>query len=287
MLRIVTDSSADLTTEERDALGIVVVPLRIQFPEGVLNSEDITRDEFYNRLETMWPHIPSTSLPSPGMFTDCYRSLAEQDKEILSIHISSGLSNTLESATLGAREVQDADIEIVDSMTLSGGLRFQVLSAAFAARAGRSMAQILDQLDRIRKSTETIYTLDTMSYLARGGRIGRVQALAGTLLKIKPIIQVDRRDGKYNAIGKERTLARALDAIASHLAKEFGDTRLWVSVLHGQAADYAGQLVEVLRPKINIAKLETLRISPVLGVHTGPKIVGVAVVPIDLMENLS
>jgi DegV family protein with EDD domain len=287
MLRVVTDSAADLTPEESKALGIFIVPLQIQFPEGVLNSEDITRDEFYNRLEAMWPHIPSTSLPSPGMFSDCYRRIAEQDKEIISIHISSGLSNTLESATLGAREVQEANIQIVDSMTLSGGQRFQVLSAAIAARAGKSMTQIVDQLDRIRKSTETVYTLDTMSYLARGGRIGRVQALAGTLLKIKPIIQVDRSDGKYNAIGKERTLARALEAIASHLAKEFGDTRLWVSVMHGQAADYADQLVEALTAKINIAKMETLRISPVLGVHTGPKIVGASVVPIDLMEKLS
>jgi DegV family protein with EDD domain len=170
-------------------------------------------------------------------------------------------------------------------MTLSGGQRFQVLSAALATQAGKSKDQILDQLDRIRKSTETIYTLDTMSYLAKGGRIGRVQALAGALLKIKPIIHVDRTDGKYSAVGKERTLTRALEAIASHLADEFGDTRLWVSVMHGQAADYADQLAQLLRAKINIAKLETLRISPVLGVHTGPKIVGASVVPIALTEN--
>ena len=286
MARIVTDSAADLTPEECETLGIVVVPLRIQFPEGVVNSEDITRDDFYNRLEAMWPQIPSTTLPSPAMFTDIYHKIAEQDKEILSIHISSGLSNTLESATLGAREVQGADIQIVDSMTLSGGQRYQVLSATLAARAGKSKDQILDQLDRIRKSTETIYTLDTMSYLAKGGRIGRVQALAGALLKIKPIIHVDRTDGKYSAVGKERTLARAMEAIASHLAKEFGDTRLWVSVIHGQAADYADQLAQLLKSEINIAKLEMLRISPVLGVHTGPKIVGTSVVPIALMENM-
>lgn len=286
MLRIVTDSAADLTPEECEALGIVVVPLRIQFPEGVVNSEDITRDDFYTRLEAMWPHIPSTTLPSPGMFTDYYRKIAKQDQEILSIHISSGLSNTLESANLGAREVEGADIEIVDSLTLSGGQRFQVLSAVLAARAGKSKAQIIDQLDRIRKSTETIYTLDTMSYLAKGGRIGRVQALAGTLLKIKPVIHVDRKDGKYSAVGKERTMGRALEAIASHLAKEFGDTRLWVSVMHGHTADYADQLAQLLKTKINVAKIETLRISPVLGVHTGPKIVGAAVVPIALTENL-
>lgn len=285
MLRIVTDSAADLIPEERETLGITIVPLRIQFPDGMVSSEDISRDDFYDRLETMWPQIPTTSLPPPGIFSDVYRSIAKQDKDILSIHISSGLSNTFESATLGARDVEDANIELVDSMTLSGGQRFQVLSAAYAARAGISRQVILDQLDRIRKSSETIYTLDTLSYLAKGGRIGRVQALAGALLKIKPIIHVDRTDGKYSAVGKERTLARALEAIGSYLAKEFGDTRLWVSVMHGQAFDYAEQLAQQLRTQINVGKLETLRISPVLGVHTGPKIVGVSVVPIELMEN--
>jgi DegV family protein with EDD domain len=194
------------------------------------------------------------------------------------------LSNTFESASVGAKEVKKANIEIIDSMTLSGGQRFQVLSAALSTKRGKSKEVILDQLDRIRQSTETVYTLDTMNYLAKGGRIGRVQALAGALLHIKPVIRVDRADGKYSAIGKERTLARAMGVIASYLAKEFGDTRLWVSVMHGQAVDYADQMAQLLREKINIAKLETLRIYPVLGVHTGPKIVGAAVVPISLME---
>lgn len=284
MLRIVTDSAADLVPEECEALGISVVPLRIQFPEGVVNSEDITRDDFYARLKAMWPQIPSTSLPSPGMFTELYRRIAKQDKDILSIHISAGLSKTLESANLGARDVEEANIEIVDTMTLSGGQRFQVVTAAQAARAGQSKEMILDRLAQIRKSTETIYTLDTLAYLAKGGRIGRVQALTGSVLNIKPLIHVDRTDGKYSTIGKERTITRALETIASHLAKEYGDTRLWVSVIHGQAPDYADQLTELLREKINVAKLESLRISPVLGVHTGPKIVGASVVPISLME---
>jgi DegV family protein with EDD domain len=284
MLRIVTDSAADLLPDERDALGIIVAPLRIQFPEGMVDSEDISRDEFYARLEAMWPQIPSTSLPPPGIFSELYREIAQKDKDILSIHISSGLSNTFESASLGARDVENANIDIVDSMTLSGGQRYQVLSAAFAAQAGKSKSVILDQLNQIRKSTETIYTLDTLSYLAKGGRIGRVQALTGSLLNIKPLIHVDRTDGKYSTIGKERTITRALETIASHLAKEYGDTRLWVSVIHGQAPDYADQLTKLLREKINVAKFESLRISPVLGVHTGPKIVGASVVPISLME---
>ena len=286
MLRIVTDSAADLIPEEREELGIHVVPLRIQFPEGMVNSEDISRDDFYKRLEGMWPLIPSTSLPPPGVFSELYRKISEHDKDILSIHISSGLSNTFESATLGAREVQGVNIELVDSMTLSGGQRFQVLSAARATQQGKDKLAILDQLDRIRKSSETIYTLDNMDYLVKGGRIGRVQALASALLNIKPLIHVDPTDGKYSAVGKERTMARALAAIAAHLAKEFGDTRLWVSVMHGQAADSADQLVHQLRAKLNIAKLEALRISPVLGVHTGPKIVGVSVVPIAITENI-
>jgi DegV family protein with EDD domain len=145
----------------------------------------------------------------------------------------------------------------------------------------------MDRLSKIRAATEVVYTLETLEYLQRGGRIGRVQALAGALLHIKPIIHVDKSDGKYSTIGKERTLPKALEGIANHIAKVYGkDTPLWVSVLHGQLAEQANKLAGLVQEKVNVGKLEILRISPVLGVHTGPGIVGLAVVPIDLMEGL-
>jgi DegV family protein with EDD domain len=284
---IVTDSAADLTREEIETLGITVAPLEIQFPEGTVYSEDISRDDFYTHLRAMWPQIPSTSQPSSGVFASVYKRLAQLKENVLSIHISSGLSGTINSARLGAAEMVEIAIDHVDSMTLSGGERFQVLAAAFAARAGHSKEFILERLSRIRQSTEVIYTLETLAYLAKGGRIGRVQALAGALLHLKPVINVDKTDGKYSTVGKERTMQRALTSITEYLLKTYDSKPLWVTVLHGQIQDQAEQLSSMLQARLNVAKIEILRISPVLGVHTGPGIVGVAVVPMELMEDLT
>ncbi|MFZ0535024.1 MAG: DegV family protein [Anaerolineales bacterium] len=286
-MKVVTDCAADLKKEEAEIYDIQIVPLFIQFPDGEVNSNEITPDDFYQRLKKFAPRIPTTSQPSTGIFTGIYKNLVENGEEVISIHISSGLSGTIESAHLGAAQFPEKIINIVDSYSLSGGERFQVLAAALSARAGRKTEYIIDRLSKIRAATEVVYTLETLEYLQRGGRIGRVQALAGALLHIKPIIHVDKSDGKYSTIGKERTLPKALEGIANHIAKVYGkDTPLWVSVLHGQLAEQANKLAGLVQEKVNVGKLEILRISPVLGVHTGPGIVGLAVVPIDLMEGL-
>ena len=131
-----------------------------------------------------------------------------------------------------------------------------------------------------------IYTLDTLEYLARGGRIGRVKAMAGALLNLKPVIRVDT-DGKYSTVTTGRTLGKSMKAITDYLHEKYEQTPLWVTVLHGRFAEKAEILSDEFKEKLNIAKLEVMRISPVLGVHTGPGIVGAAVVPMELMEDLS
>lgn len=286
-MKIVTDCASDLNKDEAEALDIQIAPLFIHFPDGEVSSNEITPDEFYQRLKKIAPRIPTTSQPSIGLFTNIYQKLIQLGEEVLSIHISSGLSGTINSASSGAARLPGKLVTLVDSLTLSGGERFQVLAAAMAVKAGRNKEFILDQLTKIRAATEVVYTLDTLEYLQRGGRIGRVQALAGALLHIKPIIHVDKSDGKYSTIGKERTIPKALEAIVNHIVKVYGpDVPLWVSVMHGQLAEQANQLAELVKAKVKIGRLEVLRISPVLGVHTGPGIVGLAVVPINLMEEL-
>lgn len=285
-MKIVTDCAADLTPEDMEILGITVAPLYISFPEGQVNSDEISRDDFYNRLKSMVPDVPSTAQPAPGVFATIYQKLAEVGEEILSIHISSGLSGTLNAARLGSQQVHGAVVNLVDTFTLSGGQRFQVLAAALAIKAGWGKSKVMQMLEKMRQSTEVVYTLETLSYLARGGRIGRVQALAGSLLHLKPIIRVDRKDGKYSTVGKTRTIARALSDIVDYLKNEYGEKAVWVSVLHGQYEEQAQELSQKLRESLNIKKFEILRISPVLGVHTGPGVVGVAVVPVETLEGL-
>ncbi|MBL8076416.1 MAG: DegV family protein [Anaerolineales bacterium] len=285
-MKIVTDSAADMSNEELKELGVSQAPLFIQFPEGEVSAADISADDFYNRLEAMRPNIPTTAQPSSGIFAEIYRKLSEVEKNIFSIHISSGLSGTINSARDGGEQVKgQANISHWDTLTLSGGERFQVMAAALADRAGWAMEKIQERLKAIREKTEVIYTLDTLEYLARGGRIGRVKAMAGALLNLKPVIRVDS-DGKYSTVTNGRTLGKSITAIADHLVEKYGNTPVWVTVLHGRFAEKADALTEEFKQKLNIAKLEVMRISPVLGVHTGPGIVGAAIVPMDLMSDL-
>jgi DegV family protein with EDD domain len=286
-MKILTDSAADLTQEDIESYDIRVAPLTISFPNEQVQSEQIAPDEFYNRLRSMAPEIPTTSQPSSGNFSQLYRQLSNTDSQILSIHLSSGLSGTMEAARLGAQGLPGADITHVDTLTLSGGERYQVLAAAMAVKANWGKKAILERLDRIRAATEVVFTLETLEYLARGGRIGRIQALAGSRVKIKPVINVDEEDGKYSSAGRGRTISQALETISNHLLSTYGaSTPLWVTLMHGQFSEQAEALGALLRRKLNVAKHEVLRVSPVLGVHTGPEVVGAAVVPTGVLDGL-
>jgi DegV family protein with EDD domain len=235
----------------------------------------------------MRPNIPTTAQPSSGMFEEIYRKLAETSKNIFSVHISSGLSGTINSARTGGEQAKDAaEVSFWDTMTLSGGERFQVMAAALANKAGWTMEKIQERLTEIRANTEVIYTLETLEYLARGGRIGRVQALMGSLLKLKPVINVSHEDGKYSTVSKARTIPGALESLMDYLCNVYQKTPVWVTVLHGRFEEGAKMLSDMAEERLNVAKLEVSRISPVLGVHTGPGIVGAAVVPVSLMEDL-
>ena len=286
-MKIVTDCAADMPAEELERLGVTQAPLFIQFPEGEVNAADISADDFYNRLEAMRPAIPTTAAPSTGIFAQIYRQLAQADRDILSIHISSGLSATLDSARSGGEQAAgDANVTVWDTLTLSGGERFQVMAAALADRAGWPLEAVKERLERIRQETEVIYTLDTLEYLARGGRIGRVKAFAGALLHLKPVIRV-QTDGKYDTVTTARTIGKSMSAIVDHLEKRYAGTPVWATVLHGRFGAKAETLSDQIKGRLNVVRSEILRISPVLGVHTGPGIVGAAVVPIELMEDLA
>jgi DegV family protein with EDD domain len=287
-MKIVTDCAADMPVAELESYDITQAPLLIQFPEGEVNSADLQPDEFYDRLEAMRPAIPTTAQPSSGTFAGIYRHLVKTGQQVLSLHISSGLSGTIDSARLGREQTSTPeDVTIWDTMSLSGGERFQVLAAAMAVKAGWAKDAVLKRLGEVRDQVEVVYTLDTLEYLARGGRIGRVQALAGSLLHLKPVIHVDHKDGKYSTVAKARTLSRALTAIADHLHGIYASTPLWITVLHGRFAEKASDLSHELQSRLSVSRMEILRISPVLGVHTGPGIVGAAVVPMRVMEDLS
>lgn len=284
---VVTDSAADLSPQEIEQWGIRIVPLTIVFSQDdEVHAEHITPDAFYDRLRAMVPHVPTTSQPSPETIAQIYRDAAAAGEEVFGVFVSAGLSGTANAAALAAKMVPEARISVINSLNLSAGERFQVLAAAMALKAGWSVEKTAQKLDAIRAQTELAFTLETLDYLARGGRIGRVQALAGSIFSVKPIIRVDKADGKYSTAGRARNLNAAMTHMLNDFKKHFGDKPLWVTICHGQYAEKASQFEAMLRGELNIARLETTRISPVLGVHTGPGIVGAGVVPIELFSDL-
>lgn len=285
-MKIITDCAADLTTEDRKLYGPTEAPLYIGFPEGAINAVDITADEFYQRLKAMAPHAPPTSPATVDDMVALYRPAVESGESIISVHLSSGLSKTFEAAQEAKAQFPGADITLIDTKSVSGGLRFQVLAAAMASQAGWSKEAILDRIDRIRQKSEVAFTVETLEYLARGGRIGRLQAMAGSILNIKPVIRMDVSDGELSDIGKARSLWGAMTKMVDFFTQQYGThMAMWAYVLHGDAEDKAEAMAEILTSRMNIAKLDQGRISPVLGVHAGPGIVGVTMVPMALMEG--
>lgn len=281
MLRIVTDSTCDLPREAIQALAITVVPLSIFFgDEELLDGVDIQADQFFRRLERD-PHLPRTSQPTPALFTRAYQRLVDEGAtEILSIHISSKLSGTLESARLGAqalREMPGLDhvrVEHIDSATVSLGLGIGVLEAGRRARAGAAIDEALAATADVFRRTQLFFTLDTLEYLRRGGRMSRGQEFLGTLLRVKPIISV--QGGELVPVSRVRTRQRAVEDLIGRCADLRPVEHLFVA--HSTTPDEAGFVRDRLAALDANAAVTVGRITPVVGVHTGPGTLGVGVV---------
>lgn len=287
-MHILTDAGADLTPEQTKGLEIRSVPLTFALDGRTYRSGiDIGPDAFYELLAGT-KSFPVTSQPAPGDFAALYRELiADGDREILSIHISSGLSGTLNAARLGAADVPEANVTFVDTLSLSAAEGWEVEAAARMNQAGWPLERILPVLERIRQVTETYFTLETLRYLRHGGRISHLQALVGQILDLKPIIGVEKARGTYVTHGRERSLKRAIAKLADVVAERFGtDQPMRLQVLNAHHLAGAAQLVALLEQRFNAHMLPTGAIAPVLGAHTGPGLVGVCAAPLSVFDGI-
>jgi DegV family protein with EDD domain len=283
-MHIVTDSAVDLPEEMFAQFNIERMPLLISFGAETLRSGlDIQPEEFYRRLAAS-AQLPTTSQPSPGEFVELYRRVGQADRDILSIHISSGLSGTINSARQAAQQCPDLNITHVDTKTLSGAQGFQLVAAAQAIRRGWPLNRILDRIKHVAEQVEIFYTLDTLHYLQKGGRIGRVQAMAGSLLHLKPVITVDKESGTYIRAGNTRSLSKSLEMIAGFVHEKMKSLPAWVHVLHSNSAEQARRLSDLICDRMPRARITVGQIVPVLGVHTGPGCVGAVCGPLDVLE---
>ena len=273
-VRIVTDSASDIPADVARRLGVTVVAQNVHF--GTRTFEDnvtITPDEFYSMLSVS-PELPKTSQASPGDFKQVYDELGGDADGIVSIHISSKISGTCNSALQGVKMTSaTCPVEVIDSLQGSMGLGLVVIAAAEAANRGAGQDEV-SALARDASARSQCFTLfETLEYLQKGGRIGRAQALLGSILKIKPMVIL--KDGEVHPLGKARTFPKAL-AMMKQTARDFAPIEV-LAVMHSTtpeiaaevAGDLRGLLAEGTEPYVT-------RFGPVLGVHTGPGAIGIA-----------
>jgi DegV family protein with EDD domain len=270
-VRVVTDSACDLPDELVAALGLSIVPLSIRFgDEELVDREELSVAEFWQRLTTS-PVLPETAAPSAGAFEACFRDLADGGATgIVCINLSSRLSATMQAATVAAKAVaDDCPIEVIDSLTCSMGLGTLCITAARRATEGADLETIVAEVTDRRDRTKLFGTLDTLEFLKRGGRVGNARALLGSLMSIKPVVEV--RDGVVEEAGKVRTRSKALQVLVDHVRAQPVEN---VAVLHGNAPDL-DELLDLLDPIVPRAEIVTGIVGPVIGTHAGPRVIGV------------
>jgi len=286
-MKIVTDSGVDLSLspQELEQLNVNVIPLRVTL-EGKTYREgiDIVKDDFYRLLEAS-KDLPKTSQPSPGEFAELYQELARQDPDIISIHMSSGLSGTYQSAVLASQMVPQARITHIDTKTLSAPSGWQVEAAARAAGAGWALEKILELVKSISQATETMFTLEELKYLIHGGRISHMKGLVASVLNIKPIIGVEKERGTYVQLAFVRTFKKAIKGIVDIIEKKHTPgTELRVQVVHAQNPDGANLLQEMIAERFKCTFLPHIAMSLVLGAHTGRSMIGLAYADADAFK---
>lgn len=275
-VRIVTDSTSDIPPETARKFGISIVPCYINIGnKSYLDEVDITRSEFYQGLPG-FSHHPKTSAPGAGLFAETYQRLADEGvREIISMHIHSGLSNLSNAARIAAENLQNIRVTVVEIGQVALGLGFLALSAARAALEGCSVQDIIRIIRERDDRTYVFAALDTLDYLRESGRAPGLVVGIANFLRIKPVIRLHR--GALNMVSQVRTSAKGIERLV-RLAKDLEPLEE-VAVLHTNAVDRARKLSEQLKKSLDgIRELEIAEATPVLGVHTGPRAVGLACV---------
>lgn len=277
MIRIITDSTCEAPREVLEHPTVTVVPLYVLFgQEALKDAVEISQEQFWQRLPTANP-LPTTSQPTPADFLPHFRALTSAGDEVVVITISSKLSGTYSSALQAKQELPWQPIDLVDSLSTSVGLGIVVQEAFRMAQNGATREQILAALMAMRDEVRILFSVDTLEYLARGGRLGKAQALMGTLLSFKPMLSIV--EGEIVPMGRVRSRNKALDALVkSHaeLNSERGP-HVRIGVTHANALDEARLVAAELGRTFDTEDVFIASLGPVLGTHTGPGMIGAAV----------
>ena len=269
-VRIVTDSSCDLAPDEAEALGIEIVPLSIRFgADEYTDRVELSADDFYTKMASS-TDLPETAAPAPGAFDVVFRRLLDEGADsIVCVHLSEALSATIGSARTAAAGVDGADIRAVDSRSITAGLGTQVLRAATAARDGATADEVVSLVEDLVPRTRVYGVLDTLENLKKGGRVGGAQALVGSMLSIKPAIDIS--SGEVQEAGKPRTRKKSLRWLADQVLAH--DRIEDLAVMHGNAPDI-DEFLDLLAPTYDRDQIRVGLIGAVIGAHGGPRVIG-------------
>lgn len=274
-IAILTDSTAYLPEDIQQDYDIHVIPLIVNWlDESYLDNVDITPEEFYGRL-TVEKEMPTTSQPSAGQFKEVFEKLSKEYDGIVAVLISSELSGTVASAVAAAEMMGDFPIEVVDSRVTAMALGLCAIEAAKAANEGKDLKTIAEIAKQVGESQKVMFIVDTLEFLHKGGRIGGAQRFVGSVLAIKPLLQL--LDGKIQPLESVRTKKKALNTMLSFLQEDLaGKDNVHVAVFHGVAEEEAEAVVAQISETINPNTLILAKLSPVIGVHTGPGTIGIS-----------
>ncbi len=275
MVKVVTDSCADLSTEIVKELGISVVPLNVYFGDASFkDGVDITAEEFYDRL-IKGPILPKTTAPAPGAFIETYSQLAAESDEILSIHISQKLSGTYNSVLLATQQLsKECRVEVIDSLMVSMGQGLLAIKAARAAKEGVKLDQIVDLVKKAIPKTRLFFLLDTLVYLHKGGRLGKAQAFLGSLLNIKPLLHI--QDGEVHPLERVRSRQKGVSRLIE-LVK--GSTPIEeLALMYTTNPEGVETLNTELAPLAPKGHVYRAKIGPTIGTYAGPEAIAVGLI---------
>lgn len=275
-IAFITDSTAYLDKEYTQKHNVRVVPLNLHWGEDLYKDNvNITPEAFYSRLAEA-DVLPTTSQPSAGEFLEAYEEMAKQADELIVPLISSGISGTVDSAMMAAKEFKKVPVHVVDSKTTSAGLSLLVKAMVAAAESGSQANEVLELGERIVQDARIFIVVDTLKYLHMGGRIGGASAFLGSALDLKPILTLTE-EGKIDALEKVRTKKKAVKRLIELAVEKAGGKPAHVGVIHAEARAEAESLKKELEAQINCLDCEIYIISPVIGTHVGPGALAVAV----------
>jgi len=269
---IVTDGASSLTPAMGKEYGLDVAPVYVTFNgETYLSGVNLDAAEFYRLLRAN-KKLPTTAQPTAQDFIDIYTKLAEEVDEIVTVVISHHMSATLQSALMAQEQFKTVPVHVIDSESVTLGLGMMAIAAARAAAQGQDARQVVQLLEKIKQSMNVIFTVETLEYLQKGGRIGGATAFLGSALSIKPILYI--KDGRIEPLERVRTRKRALARLLELVEEKVGKSEAHFAVLHCEAGEEARELGEQVKAKFNCAELVIAEAGPVIGTHAGPGTLG-------------